>query len=134
MNFKKFKYVSVDVLIGEKTKLTGDLVSESAIKIDGMVKGDITTTREVILTENAQVEGDVRASSLIVAGKLFGNALASDQLLIKETGTLEGDIETGSLVIEEGGVFMGTNRSIKKEISNEVACENEAYDGKEAEK
>ena len=132
MNFKKFKYVSVDVLIGEKTTLTGDLVSESAIKIDGTIKGDIVTTREVILTETAHVEGDVRASSLIVAGKLYGNVLASDQLLIKETGSLEGNIETGSLVIEEGGVFMGTNRSIKKEANNETIDENNAWDGLEA--
>ena len=132
MNFKKFKYVSVDVLIGEKTTLTGDLISESAIKIDGRVKGNIETTREVILTETAVVEGDVCASSLIVAGKLFGDAVASDQLLIKETGALEGNIETGSLVIEEGGVFMGTNHTIKKEAScNEVTDGNDDRDGME---
>lgn len=119
MNLKKFKYVSVDVLIGEKTRLTGDLDSESAIKIDGVVQGNIRTAREVILSETAVVEGDVQAGSLIVAGRLTGNATAVDQLLIKETGVLEGNIETGSLVIEEGGVFIGMNRSIKKEPPTE---------------
>ena len=112
---KKFKYVNVDVLIGEKTTLTGDLVSESAIKIDGTVCGNIRTTREVILTQTAQVEGDIYAASLILSGHLLGNARAEDQLLIKETGVLEGNIETGSLVIEEGGRFFGMNQSLTKE-------------------
>ncbi len=114
MNLKKFKYVSVDVLIGEKTCLTGDIVSESAIKIDGTVRGSINSSREVILTETAVVEGDITALALIVAGKLCGNVTTTEQLLIKSTGVLEGNIETGSLVIEEGGEFIGMNRSVKK--------------------
>ncbi len=114
MSLKKFKYVSVDVLIGEKTTLTGDLSSESAIKIDGTVKGNITTTRELILSETANVFGDIEASGLIISGHLSGNATVTEQLVIKPTGVLEGNIETGSLVIEEGGVFTGMNRSIKK--------------------
>ena len=47
MNLKKFKYVSVDVLIGEKTCLTGAIVSERAIKIDGTVRGSINSSRAV---------------------------------------------------------------------------------------
>ena len=52
--------------------------------------------------------------ALIVAGKLCGNVTTAEQLLIKSTGVLEGNIETGSLVIEEGGEFIGMNRSVKK--------------------
>ena len=127
MSLKKFKYVSVDVLIGEKTSLTGDLSSESAVKIDGTVKGNITTTCEVILSETANVFGDIVASGLIISGHLTGNATVSDQLVIKPTGVLEGNIETGSLVIEEGGVFTGMNRSIKKaaEVVTEPATQEE---------
>lgn len=122
---RKFKYVNVDVLIGENTTLNGDLVSESAIKIDGRVNGNITTSREVILTATAQVEGDIAAASLIVSGHLHGNARADEQLLIKESGVLEGNIETGSLVIEEGGSFFGMNQSLKKENAAATVEKNE---------
>ncbi len=115
MNLKKFKYINVDVLIGEKTCLTGDLVSESAVKIDGTVHGNIKTTREVILSESACVEGDISALALIVAGRLNGNVTTREQLLIKSTGVLEGNVETGSLVIEEDGIFNGMNHSAPKE-------------------
>ncbi len=115
MNLKKFKYISIDVLIGEKTRLVGNLDTESAVKIDGTVKGDIHSTREIILSETATVDGDIHAASLIVAGHLTGNVVASEQLLIKETGVLKGNVETGSLVIEEGGVFNGMNRSVSRE-------------------
>lgn len=123
---RKFKYVNVDVLIGEQTTLNGDLVSESAIKIDGRVNGNITTSREVILTATAQVEGDITAASLIISGRLHGNARASEQLLIKNSGVLEGNIETGSLVIEEGGSFFGMNQSLKKESAVPVETATDA--------
>ncbi len=127
MSLKKFKYVNVDVLIGEKTTLTGNLMSESAIKIDGKVKGNIESQQEVILSETAAVEGDIIASGLIVAGHLMGNAKTKEQLIIRPTGVLEGNIETGSLVIEEGGMFTGMNRSVKQEAEapEETIAENE---------
>ncbi len=115
MNLKKFKYISIDVLIGEKTRLVGNLDTESAVKIDGTVKGDIRSAKEIILSETASVEGDIYAASLIVAGHLTGNVVANEQLLIKETGVLKGNVETGSLVIEEGGIFNGMNHSIGKQ-------------------
>ncbi len=124
MSLKKFKYVNVDVLIGEKTVLKGDLSSESAIKIDGTVRGNIESQHEVILSETALVEGDITASGLIIAGHLVGNAKTAEQLVIRPTGVLEGNIETGSLIIEEGGMFTGMNRSIKPvEIQAETATE-----------
>ncbi len=113
MNLKKFKYVSVDVLIGKDTVLAGDITSHSAIKIDGIVHGNIQTDREVIVSDGAVIEGNLTAGALIVAGTLTGNATVADQLVVKSTGTINGDIETGSLVIEEGGVFIGMNRAVK---------------------
>lgn len=115
MNLKKFKYINVDVLIGEKTTLTGNLDTESAVKIDGVVCGNITSSKEVILSETATVKGDIFAGSLIIAGSLVGNVSVKEQLIIKSSGSLEGNAETGALVIEEGGCFSGMNHSIIKE-------------------
>ncbi len=123
MNLKKFKYISVDVLIGEKTTVTGNLETESAVKIDGTICGNITSAKEVILSETAFVQGDVKSGSLIIAGKLIGNVTAAEQLVIKSTGSLEGNAETGALVIEEGGSFSGMNRSISKEETSEESVE-----------
>jgi len=113
MALKKYKYVNVDVLIGKDTVLTGDLLSQSAIKIDGKVCGNIKTDCELILSETGLLEGNAEADSLIISGKLLGDAKISGQLLIKETGCLEGNIEAGSLVIEAGGQFYGMNRSAR---------------------
>lgn len=127
MNLKKFKYISVDVLIGEKTKLTGDLVSESAIKIDGTLEGNVVSKREVILSQTAKVKGNITASSLVIGGCLEGNVFVENQLLIKEGGRLEGDAEAGALVIEEGGIFFGMNRSPQKS-DEPTALEEEVTD------
>ena len=121
MGIKKYKYVSVDVLIGADTVLTGELNSKSAVKIDGTVQGNITTAQEVIVSESGTVEGNITAAGLIVSGKITGDAKITDQLLIKETGYLEGNIEAGSLVIEAGGEFYGMNRSVKRTTDSSAA-------------
>ncbi|MBE7036345.1 MAG: polymer-forming cytoskeletal protein [Ruminococcaceae bacterium] len=132
MNLKKFKYISVDVLIGEKTTLTGNLDTESAVKIDGTVHGDITSLKEVIISETATVEGNVRADNLIIAGRLFGDVTVKEQLVIKSSGSLEGNAETGSLVIEVGGSFSGMNRSVTKEEAIEENSSDAETDNTEA--
>ncbi len=125
MALKKYKYVNVDVLIGKDTVLTGELVSQSAIKIDGKVCGNIKTDCELILSETGLVEGNAKADSLIISGKLLGDAKISGQLLIKETGYLEGNIEAGSLVIEAGGQFYGMNRSTRPTKAETETTEQE---------
>lgn len=111
MNFGKYKSITVKVLIGENTKFEGNILSEDAIKVDGEVVGNIVTTREVIVGEQAVVLGDIQAASLVVAGTVTGNVKLSGQLSIGATGALKGNVKTASMVIEDGGKFHGMSES-----------------------
>lgn len=105
--FGRVKAITVKVLIGEKTKLEGNILSEDAIKVDGELVGNIITTREVIIGATGHVMGDIACESLVIAGTVEGNVKANGQLAIHATGTLRGNARAASLVIEEGGVFNG---------------------------
>jgi len=49
---------SVNRLV-EGTKIIGDIISESNIRIDGEVEGNITTSAKVVIGENGSLKGNL---------------------------------------------------------------------------
>ncbi len=96
-----------DILIGADSKVDGDLRSKGAIRIDGMVQGDVTSDSKIIISTEASVTGNVAGSEIDLSGRLIGNVSSSGHLKVHPSGVLKGDIEVSSFVIDEGGVFEG---------------------------
>ncbi len=98
-----------DTLIGAGTTFEGKLESNASIRIEGKVTGDITSSGDVIISEDGSAHSQIQARCLIVAGQLVGNVKISGQLTICATGSLLGNIEAESFIIEAGGIFNGTS-------------------------
>lgn len=94
-------------VVGQGAKLEGTIVSAGSLRIDGQVKGHINADGDVLLTQQSQVEADIRAKSVSVAGRFRGNIQVSGKTELKRGGRIEGNITSKSLVIEEGGSFDG---------------------------
>ncbi len=110
-------------VIGEGTKITGDLSSNGDLRIDGSVEGNIITQSKCVLGASGQITGNIDAKNCDISGKVSGNVKVSDLLLIKRSGKIQGDIRTAKMVVENGGEFngsctMGSSVSIKKEQSS----------------
>ena len=60
-----------------------------------------------ILGKNAQVKGNVTATSVSIEGKISGNILAKDKIEMKATATVNGDIKARRLSVEDGVTFVG---------------------------
>jgi cytoskeletal protein CcmA (bactofilin family) len=107
-------------VLSEGTKLEGDLKSKGDLRIDGEVKGNVTTEGRCIIGVTGQIMGTIKAKDCDISGKAVGDVNVSDLLLIKGTGKVDGDINTSKLVLENGGEFngscsMGNAISMKKE-------------------
>lgn len=97
----------VETIIGKDTLFRGSLSSNSAIRVDGQVEGDITSTSSVIIGVGGNAKANITARSAIIAGRVTGNMDVAEKLELASTATLEGDIKTGVLVTGEGAVFKG---------------------------
>jgi len=53
------------------------------------------------------VNGDIRASHVIISGKLKGNIFSTDRVEILKTAEIEGDIIFGSVGVEVGARVTG---------------------------
>lgn len=97
-------------LIASGTSVTGDIMSESGIRIDGQLKGKMNIKGKVVIGNPGQVNGDISCKQIEVSGLVNGNIHAVELVSLKSSAKINGEIVTKKLAIEPGAVFTGTCR------------------------
>ncbi len=95
-------------LIGAGTVIEGEVKSNGDIRIDGTVKGSVSTKAKVVLGATGSVEGDINCQNADISGAVIGKFICSEMLFLKATARINGDITTGKLVVESGASFTGS--------------------------
>lgn len=95
-------------LIGNGTKIIGDITSNGDFRIDGNLVGNLITSGKFVLGPNGIVEGNVTSANADLSGEVKGTVNVSDMLSLKASARINGDIVTGKLAIEPGAMFTGT--------------------------
>ena len=93
--------------LGKGSRVTGKLVFEGAVRIEGHVEGDITAQDTLTIGESAVVNAQIHGTSVVVHGKVTGDIAARKRLEIRAPGKVFGNISAPSVVINEGVVFEG---------------------------
>lgn len=94
-------------IIGNGTSIEGEVRSNGDIRIDGIIKGSITSKARVVIGTTGIVEGDVNCQNADISGSIKGKTTVSELLFLKATAKVNGDIITGKLVVEVGASFTG---------------------------
>jgi len=105
-------------LLGMNSNLKGELKVKGTLRVDGTVEGQLDADY-VILSETAEVKGEIKAKKIIIGGKIDGNAHAQELVEIKSKGKVWGDIFTPKLTIIEGAEFNGKVEMKKVEMKKE---------------
>ncbi|MFK7798045.1 MAG: polymer-forming cytoskeletal protein [Aureispira sp.] len=96
--------------------IKGNVQSETDIRMDGILEGNLQSSAKVIIGKSALITGDIDCNSIIIQGKVEGNITAQSSLHIQETGKVKGNITTHKLIIEDGAVFNGA--SVTGQLNN----------------
>jgi cytoskeletal protein CcmA (bactofilin family) len=106
---EKIQFESPDRLnrLVEGTKIIGDIISESNLRIDGEVEGNVTTSAKVVIGETGVILGNLNCLEADIEGKLEGKLEIEGLLILREQAKVIGDIYTSKLHIEEGAYFLG---------------------------
>jgi len=105
-------------LLGMNSNLKGELKVKGTLRVDGTVEGQLDADY-VILSETAEVKGEIKAKKIIIGGKIDGNARAQELVEIKSKGKVLGDIFAAKLTIIEGAEFKGKVEMKKVEMKKE---------------
>ena len=75
---------TIDTLIGAKAELKGDIAFSGGLRIDGKLKGNIMAkgagNSTLVLSENAEIVGNVAVPHKIFNGRVKGNASWSQRV------------------------------------------------------
>jgi len=94
-------------LISSGTDITGDIVSNGDIRIDGTLKGCLNTKGKVVIGPTGKINGEVLCKNSEVSGVVEGKITVGQLLNLKASSRILGDISTSKLSIEPGAKFTG---------------------------
>ena len=97
----------IGTIIGPGAVFNGDLTAPEAVRIDGIVNGNCTCDKNLVLGPEGQIEGNIKAQDIIISGKVNGDITVRGKMEILSTGRVKGDITARSLVVDEDAYFDG---------------------------
>lgn len=118
MNKKKFnkssgKESDIYSLISHGSEITGTVISDCDMRVEGSVKGSLEVKGRLIVGESGLIEAEiVRGNKVIVMGTVKGSIIANEILHIYSKGEVLGDIIVSELIIEQGACFNGACHKI----------------------
>jgi cytoskeletal protein CcmA (bactofilin family) len=113
-------------------EMSGRLVTERPLRIEGEFRGEIESASIVLVTEGGSVEAPIRARSVEIRGAVVGNVVAARELVIRASGRLHGDVEAPSLLIERGAFFNGATKMYRPQAALQDAPAAAAADAEPA--
>lgn len=94
-------------LIGAGTTLKGDISSNSDLRIDGTVIGNIKSAAKIIIGSSGVVEGDISCNQSDIVGKVSGNVRVKELLQLRGECVVTGNLYAGKLQVEPSATFNG---------------------------
>lgn len=94
-------------VIVEGSKVIGDMLTESNLRIDGEVQGNVTVASKIVIGKSGYIKGNLTCGSADIEGKIEGILKVEDLLSLRSTAQIVGEITTSKLQVEEGANFSG---------------------------
>lgn len=118
-------------LISNGTEITGDIISNGDIRIDGALKGILNTKGKVVIGPTGKINGEVYCKNSEVSGIVEGKISVGQLLNLKASSKITGDIITYKLSIEPGAKFSG-NCKMSESENNDGASFTKAKETEKA--
>ena len=94
-------------LISPGTILNGDILSETDLRIDGTVKGNIKCSAKIIIGSTGFVDGNVEGANADITGKVQGNVVVKEFLQLRGSCNVTGNLTAAKLQIDPTATFNG---------------------------
>lgn len=95
------------MLIGKGIMVRGEISGTGDLHVAGRMEGKVILTGTLVVEEGAELEADVRATTIVVGGRVRGNLMAAARIELLPSGRLHGNCRARSLVVREGALLNG---------------------------
>ncbi len=102
---------SIDSLIGAGTRVEGNVIFSGGLRVDGEVKGAISSQNAqegtLVISEKASVEGAISVGHVVINGTVNGPVFAGQSLELLPAARVTGDVEYFQIEMQQGAVIQG---------------------------
>jgi cytoskeletal protein CcmA (bactofilin family) len=98
------------VAVAKGINISGKLHFHEAVRIEGFLRGDISSADLLVIAEEGIVEGRVRAPKLAVLGELRGEIVGAGRVYLGPRARVFATVWAASLTICAGAHFDGSVR------------------------
>ena len=102
---------TIDILVGAKAEVTGRIVYSGGLRIDGKVTGDVIAAGQenstLVLSEYAEITGNVAAAYIVLMGSVHGNVYCSERIEIHPQAKISGDVHYKFIELAPGAAING---------------------------
>lgn len=110
-NSRKRKAAKIDMLIGRRTEVSGDIKFGSGLHVDGIVKGNIIGEADgpsvLSLSEHGTIEGEIHVPHNMLNGAVIGNVYSSEHIELAPKSRITGDVYYNLLEMSAGAQVNG---------------------------
>jgi len=105
-------------MIGEGISVVGTLqISSGVVRLDGRLEGKISGPGTLVVGEKGSFQGEMEVDNLVLNGRAEGTLIVAATAHVTANGKLYGKIQANLLVIDQGAVFDGEGKTVRKEES-----------------
>ena len=101
----------IDCLIGASTTIDGNITFSGGLRVDGRVHGNVAEAEgeagTLVVSEHAQVEGEIRVSHAVINGTVIGPVHASEYVELQPKANVTGDVHYKTIEMHLGAVVQG---------------------------
>jgi cytoskeletal protein CcmA (bactofilin family) len=101
----------IDSLVGVGTVVDGNITFSGGLRVDGHVRGNVTASDEqpstLVLSEKAQIEGEIQVSHAVINGTVIGPVHGTEYVELQPKSNVTGDVHYRTLEIQLGAVVQG---------------------------
>ena len=101
----------IDSLIGSGTVVEGNISFTGGLRVDGRVRGNVAATDDhpstLVLSEKAQIEGEIRVSHAVINGTVIGPVHGAEYVELQPKSNVTGDVHYKTLEIQLGAMVQG---------------------------
>ena len=94
-------------VIVEGSKIIGDFIAESNVRIDGEIQGNVSSSAKIVIGQTGIISGNLMCASADIEGRIEGTLKVEGLLTLRSKAKVTGEITTAKIQIEEGAEFSG---------------------------
>lgn len=91
--------------------IEGNITFSGGLRIDGHVRGNVMAVDgkpgTLVLSEQAQIEGEIRVSHVVINGTVVGPVHAAEYVELQAKANVTGDVYYKTLEMQLGAVIQG---------------------------